>query len=108
MPVPTRWLKHIRAWKASGDTALDYCGRVGLNAGTLKWWAWKLESEKAPTEPALVAAAPQILPTFVELAPLAVTRGSFEIEVAAVTVRVPFDFESDTLIRLIDALEARR
>ena len=101
MPVPTRWLKHIRAWKASGDTALDYCGRVGVNAGTLKWWTWKLDSAETP-------AAPQTRPTFVELAPLAVTRSSFELEVAAVTVRVPYDFDSDALSRLVDVLEARR
>ncbi|PRQ08168.1 IS66 family insertion sequence element accessory protein TnpA [Enhygromyxa salina] len=74
MPIPTRWLEHIRAWKASGDTALDYCGRVGLNAGTLKWWAWKLASDVTSIEPAPAAAAPQIRPTFVELTPLAVVH----------------------------------
>ena len=112
MPARTKWLKHIRSWKASGDTARVYCERAGINAGTLAWWAWKLRSEGALAECAVdepgLAPASLSAPTFVELAPLELARSGFELEVAAVTVRVPCDFESDSLSRLLGVLEARR
>jgi hypothetical protein len=101
----TRWREHVRAWRASGESAANYCDHAGLNPRTLSWWAWKLgaEAKSAPPAPARQTA------TFVELAPIELSRShGFEIEVGSVVVRVPADFETDALRRLLDALETRR
>jgi hypothetical protein len=101
----TRWRERVRAWRASGESAADYCDRAGLNPRTLNWWASKLEAEAKSPVPAPARAAA----TFVELAPIELPRSrGFELEVASVVVRVPTDFEGDALRRLLDALEARQ
>jgi hypothetical protein len=55
----------------------------------------------------LPAAKPSTATTFVELAPVELPS-HFELELGSVLVRVPSDFESDALGRLLDTLEARR
>ena len=105
MSARAKWREHVRAWRASGETAVDYCDRAGLNPRTLRWWAWKLGSEVKSTTPAPTGEAA----TFVELAPVELATGSgFELEVGSVLVRVPSDFEGPALGRLLDTLEARR
>jgi len=100
-----KWREHVRAWRASGQSAAEYCGRAGLNPHTLSWWAWKLRSDDKPTRP---VRAPEAA-TFVELTALELpSRGRFEIEVGSVVVRVPVDFEDNALRRILDTLEARR
>lgn len=99
-----KWREHVRAWRSSGESAVDYCARAGLNPRTLSWWAWKLKSDRQSASP---AAKPSATATFVELASVELPSG-FELEVGAVLVRVPSDFESGALSRLLDTLEARR
>jgi hypothetical protein len=100
-----KWREHVRAWRASGQSAAEYCRRAGLNPHTLSWWAWKLgrDDKSAPPDRAVKP------PTFVELAAIELPSSSrFELEVASVVVRVPFDFQDDALRRLLDTLEARQ
>jgi hypothetical protein len=100
-----KWREHVRAWRASGKSAADYCDRAAINPHTLSWWAWKLGSEMKPARPAPARNAT----TFVELAPLEFPAcDKFEIEVGSVLVHVPSNFDGDALRRLLDTLEARR
>lgn len=106
------WSEHVRQWKASGLSRRVYAAKAGLNPQTLGWYAWKLKSAKAEGKPArprdqaesVVSAAGLPL---VEVLP-ATTTSALELEVDDVTVRVPADFEANTLRRLLDVLEARR
>ena len=97
------WRNHVRAWRASGETAASYCESAGLNPRTLSWWAWKLGKDaESSTTPARTA-------TFIELEPVELSKSAgFELELDALTIRVPLDFEPDALCRLLDVLEARR
>jgi len=41
------WMRHVKAWRASGLTQRQYCRRHGLVKGTLAYWASKLNKSKA-------------------------------------------------------------
>ena len=105
MSARAKWREHVRAWRASGETAAVFCDRAGLNPRTLSWWAWKLGNE---TTPAVAESRLPTRATFIELAPLELAVGNFELEVGSVIVRVPIDFDAAALGRLLDVLEARR
>ncbi|NJN64459.1 MAG: hypothetical protein HC882_05985 [Acidobacteria bacterium] len=104
MSTRAKWRDHVHAWRASGQTAASYGRRNHLNPRTLSWWAWKLaadgESEQGEDH--------RTRPSFVELAPLELASGHFELEVTSLVIRVPFDFDALALGRLLDLLEARR
>jgi hypothetical protein len=102
-----KWCEHVRAWRASGDTAAVYCERAGVNPRTLVWWASKLRNEKAPPDQGSPRAPAR--ENFVEVTSLEAAHvASFELEVASILVRVPFDVDAPALRRLLDMLEARR
>jgi len=45
------WLSHITAWRASGLSQVEYCGKHRLAKSTLGWWSSKLKrAGGAPAE----------------------------------------------------------
>ena len=36
------WQKRVERWRESGLTADQYAGEAGINAGTLKYWRYRL------------------------------------------------------------------
>jgi hypothetical protein len=42
-----RWAGLVRRWRRSGQSAREFVERAGLNAGTLAYWAWRLNRERA-------------------------------------------------------------
>jgi hypothetical protein len=104
------WRKHVCAWKASGLSSRQYAARSDLNANTLTWWRWRLEKESATAR-----RRRRDKPTLelVELTPVEEIRSKpgverLELDVAGVVVRLPGDFDTDALTRLLRVLEARR
>jgi transposase len=109
------WTKRIERWKDSGLTAKEFAAEIGINAHSLSWWRWRLESvpsatprtrrraRKANKAPA-ISAEPM---TFVEL-PSPVAAEPFEVVLpSSLRVRVPAGFDAATLRRLLDVLGAR-
>ncbi len=107
----------MRRWKASGLTCQETAKRERLSKHTLAWWAWRLRADgesvdrkpspkkkrraKQPEherEPAELA--------FVELMPVA-SDDRVELEVGDVKLRVPKDFDVETLVRIFAAMERR-
>lgn len=41
------WTRHVKGWRASGLTQVQYCRRHGLLKGTLGYWASTLNKSKA-------------------------------------------------------------
>jgi len=103
-----RWRRHVRAWKASGKSSTEYAAEAGINAHTLTWWSWRLRTERGDGQKRAGAKRPEL--EFVEFtAPGVATPQSsaFELEVGGVRVRLPSDFETAALRRLLEVLEAR-
>jgi transposase-like protein len=46
------WRRVVQAWRQSGLTAASFAERRGLNAATLRFWAWRLARDgAAPATP---------------------------------------------------------
>jgi hypothetical protein len=95
------WEKHVRGWRSSEESCAAYSKRTKINPRTLSWWAWKLEAEAKAEAEAEVEHLP-----FIELMSVAV-EGRVELEIEGVTVRVPNDFEAETLARVLKVLGSR-
>ncbi len=101
-------LEQIRRWQASGLSAAEFGRRHGIPAGTLGWWRWKLRSEGAP-----LRRRRKRLPAFVEIPavpvqPAPASREQLELELADVTLRIPADFDEQTLGRVLGVLRSAR
>ena len=99
----SKWQARVDAWRASGKSCRAFARESGLNASSLAWWKWKLNSlEPAPefvevTEDFMSAAMPGL-----------VGDSAIELIVGGVEVRVRGDVDEGALARVLDVLEARR
>jgi hypothetical protein len=98
-----KWAAHVQRWRASGLTAGEFARRVGINAGTLRWWSSRLK--RAPLEGTKAAMSPL---TFVEVT-RAVQSDPIEVVLpSGVRLRIPPDFEAAAVERLLDVFAERR
>jgi transposase len=113
------WEKRIERWRDSGLSAKEYAAEVGINAGSLKWWAWRVgaaEKSQPPKVRARRRRSPKIASavtssplTFVEMATTVTATDAIEIVLpSTVRVRVRRGFDDTTLRRVLDVLEQRR
>lgn len=91
----SEWSALVRDWRASGQTASEFARRRRLNARSLSWWRWKLGAEVEHVD-------------FVELELAGETPSAHRIEIAlgnGRTVRVPDEFDTVALARVLDVAE---
>ena len=100
------WADQVRRWRASGEQCRAFARRAGLNPSTLSWWAWKVESETEHQNDEATSSNPEPLP-FVELMPVTID-GRIELEIDDATIRVPKDFDAETLAQVIAVLRSSR
>lgn len=98
------WEKHIAAWSRSGLTARQFAAQIGVNANTLAHWKWRLAAEADPRvgEDSFIEVSAAVVST--------ASGADDRLEVVCRggrTVRVPRDFDTATLVRVLDALERR-
>ena len=104
------WEKRVRRWVESGLTAAEFASELGINPRTLAYWKWKLRKEGRETT-TLAKRCDPIRPetTFIEVTPPASTwwQATDRLEVVVgdgLVVRVPENFEAETLCRVVQAL----
>jgi hypothetical protein len=115
------WEKRVARWRESGLTAKEFALELGVNANTLGHWAWRLGQGEADRTTEPKRARPKASPpsvAFVEVIPASprdeqtrrapVQAGApFELVLGGGrTLRVPADFEAESLRRLLTLLEA--
>ncbi len=104
------WQKRVERWRDSGLAAEQFAAELGINAGTLKFWGYKLN--KAKREGAGVVAPANKkrrvrVPSFVEVRTTA-SPPAFELDLGnGRRLRVPTDFDVDALGRLLSVLERK-
>lgn len=104
------WQKRVERWRDSGLTADEFAAELGINAGTLKFWQYKLRKEKRITggtrrRPARKPTAATAAPAFVEVRS-SYGDARFELELRdGRRVRVPEGFDAKALERLLAVLE---
>ena len=103
------WRRRIERWKGSGLTAKEFAAELGINAGTLQVWRYKLKGDR-PTRPqAPKVSSNAILSSLVEVrAPVGSSVDQrFEIELAnGRRVRVGSGFDAGALRALLAVVEA--
>lgn len=95
------WADQVRRWRGSGKTCATFARDAGVNPKTLSWWARKLDEEHDSG-----AAPVQTELPFIELMPITIDA-RIELELGDITIRVPNDFDGETLMRVLDLLRSR-
>jgi len=106
------WQKRVERWQDSGLSAEQFASELGINAGTLKFWRYKLRQPKAERSPrSAVKAATTREPTagalpLIERRAAAAARAElFELELGGGRrLRIPASFETSALERLLAVL----
>lgn len=99
------WAKRVERWRDSGVSAEQFAAELGINAGTLKYWKYKL-GEPVPMKKAGNGKLSLLPLVEVHSAPVAQHAG-FDIEVrGGRRVHVPAGFDADALKRLLAVLES--
>jgi hypothetical protein len=104
------WQKRVERWRASGLTADQFAAELGINAGTLKFWQYKLRKEKRIEGvrkrcSAGKSAVSTTAPAFVEVRS-SYGDARFELELRnGRLIRVPEGFDGNALERLVAILE---
>ncbi|HVW25733.1 MAG TPA: IS66 family insertion sequence element accessory protein TnpB [Polyangiaceae bacterium] len=103
------WQKRVERWRESGLSADQFAAELGINAGTLRFWQYKLgkatrmgASAEGGTRKATATG-----PTFVEVRS-ANPDARFELELGnGRRIRVPVGFDPRALEQLLAVLERR-
>jgi hypothetical protein len=103
----------VQRWRESGLSAKEYATEIGVNANSLQHWGWRLGSngeEREASEGERREAPEQERLEFVEVVNRRAAAGAEPLEVvlkSGATVRVPRNFDEDSLRRLLTVLGAR-
>ena len=103
------WAERVGRWRRSGLTAKEFARSVGINSGTLTYWACRLGRERRGRDAASPRSGssrrtPEV--GFVELMAGSGSDGRFEVELGnGRRLRVPASFEAAVLERLLAVLE---
>ena len=106
------WAERVGRWRRSGLTANEFARSVGINAGTLTYWACRLGRDRrlrdaASPRSAVSLPAPQS--EFVELLTAGGRDSRFELDLGnGRRLHIPASFEPAALERLLAVLEAGR
>ncbi len=111
----SQWLKLVKSWKRSGETATEFGARLRVKPRDLHSWHWRLrkagllEDEQetpAPEQPAFVPV--HVVSREVEFEPERVFEQHVDIVVdMRNTVRVLPGFDDTTLRRVLDVLREK-
>lgn len=116
------WRELVDEWRESGLTQEAFCRERGVAVASFRWWKWKLglpgRSGSREGGPSALRREPEAsLSAFVPVRIVeggrrvaTVPRGSaFELELpGGWRLRVPGDFEAESLARLLSVVEGRR
>lgn len=116
------WRGLVGEWRESGLTQEAFCRERGVAVASFRWWKWKLglpgRSGSREGGPDVSRRKPEAsVSAFVPVRIVeggrrgaTVARGSgFELELpGGLRLRVPGDFEAESLARLLSVVEGRR
>lgn len=113
------WRRLVEQWRESGLSQEAFCRQRRVSVASFRWWKWKLALPGRPqVEGGAGAGRPRgAVPAFVPVRIVEAAAGrvaapggaGFEIELPdGWRVRVPGDFEAESLARLLAVVQGRR
>ena len=104
----TQWGERVAGWRRSGLTAKQFAASIGVNAGTLSYWACRLGREQRAVSKAPLSAG-QAGSALVEVITGVARDERFELTLSnGRRLHVPASFETPALERLLGVLEGAR
>jgi hypothetical protein len=98
------WSGLVDELEASGESVHRFCAKHRLRVASLKWWRWRLRSERRSA--ALAKPGVRLLPVdVVDLAPVHPTR--LVVAISGVELRVEVGTDVEYVGALVSALRAR-
>ena len=98
------WASLVEKLDASTDSVARFCRRHRVRASTLKWWRWRLRSERRPA--ALTKPTTRLLAVdVIDVAPLRPT--TLVIAASGMEVRVEVGTDIEYVGALVSALRSR-
>ena len=103
-----QWVERVEGWRRSGLSAKRFAESIGVSAGTLTHWAWRLGRESRRQ---LTRRAPRVVeapsPAMIEIVSAGSAAASrFEVHlISGHRVHVPAAFDTTALKRLVAVLE---
>jgi hypothetical protein len=98
------WSGLVDEFEASGESMQRFCAKHRVQVGRLKWWRWRLRSERSSTGPAKPVV--RLLPVdVVEVAPHPPT--SLVVAISGVELRVEVGTDVGYVGALVSALCSR-
>jgi transposase-like protein len=102
------WAKRVAGWRASGQTAAEYCKQHGLGLSALRHWSHRLRREEggvAEVRMARVVVAPAEKTSATERAEgLSAARSALVLEVRGARITVEAGFDRATLAKVLELL----
>ena len=105
------WFKRVERWRESGLSAAEFATEVGINAGSLRHWGWRVNADRrheaakrVSSEDALTfveVAAPPAEPSPVPAAANAAPEKLELVLVSGMVMRIPPGFAVEALRRLL-------
>ena len=109
------WQKRIERWRESGLTAEQFATELGINAGTLKYWKYRIGKDSKDSTAGLAteqkprrSKTPRATSLVEVQAATMVAPSSFVLELGRDRrLQIPSQFEAPALERLLSVLERR-
>jgi len=98
------WAAHLKAWRQSGLSRMEYCRRQNLSYHAFNYWKRKFNQPASTGISFVPVPARRIDQEKVVSLPVSVLR----IEVGRFKIEVPDSFSPRTLVRVISTLEECR
>lgn len=91
----TEWARRVAQWRASGETAVEFCSGRDFAASTLRWYSSQLGA---------VAPQPEPQTAMIEVRREPARAGHVLVELGGARVHVPRGVDVETLSTVFDAL----
>ena len=104
-PRAAHWRKMIAEWEGSGQTQVAFCRERNESITSFRWWRWQLRKRDQENRPKFLPVRVIENPEAAQ-GPSRTREHDFEVVLSKnCIIRVPQQFESRALLRLIRVLE---
>jgi len=101
------WRGVIEEWERSGVSQAEFCRQRRVSLSSLRWWRWSLKKrDRRETRPTFLPI--RVVPGPLERTPERESDGFEVLLRQGYCVRVPRNFEAESLLRLLGVLETSR
>jgi transposase len=104
MTKASEWAERVEAWRASGQSAPEYCAGREYSSKTLLWWSSRLRRKGAPARARSRSEAVHLARVVPAAGAVVRSAQAIVVQVGSARVEVPHGTERATLAAVFEAL----